>query len=95
MKNNPSNQKAIALRYDLHRDAAPTVVAKGSGFLAEKILAEAAKNDIPVQSDPSLVQMLSEIQINEQIPADLYNVVAEVFAYIYHIDKTAKKLGKS
>ncbi|QNU37809.1 EscU/YscU/HrcU family type III secretion system export apparatus switch protein [Geobacillus sp. 44B] len=69
---------------------APIVVAKGKGYVAEAIIAAARQHGIPIQEDPSLVQLLSELEVNEMIPEDLYVLVAELFAFIYHLDRQAK-----
>ncbi|MCM3361509.1 EscU/YscU/HrcU family type III secretion system export apparatus switch protein [Niallia sp. MER TA 168] len=85
-------KEAIALTYEQHKYSAPAVIAKGKGLVAEQILERAKKENIPIQEDASLVELLSKLNINEQIPEDLYMAVAEVFAYIYSLEKeTAKK----
>lgn len=87
-------KEAIALTYEQHKHAAPTVIAKGKGLVAEQILERAKKENIPIQEDASLVELLSKLNINEQIPEDLYMAVAEVFAFIYSLEKdTMKKDG--
>lgn len=80
-------KQAIALSYDSNKENAPKVVAKGKGLIADKIIGKAKDNDVPVQEDPSLVELLSTLNINEQIPEDLYMAVAEVFAFIYSVEK--------
>ncbi|WP_209122402.1 EscU/YscU/HrcU family type III secretion system export apparatus switch protein [Alkalihalobacillus sp. BA299] len=87
MKNGKKTQAAIALTYNESSDDAPRVKAKGKGFVAQEIIALAKENQIPIQEDTSLVELLSQIEINETIPSELYEVVAEVFAFIYRIDK--------
>jgi flagellar biosynthesis protein len=74
---------AAALEYDTERDAAPRVVARGRGAIAEKIIAVARKHNIPIRSDPGLVQLLSQLEIDEQIPVELYRAVAEILAFVY------------
>lgn len=87
-------KEVIALTYEQHKHSAPTVIAKGKGLVAEQILERAKKENIPIQEDPSLVELLSKLNINEQIPEDLYMAVAEVFAFIYNLEKdTTKKDG--
>lgn len=80
-------KQAIALSYDSNKESAPKVIAKGKGLIADKIVEKAKNNQVPVQEDPSLVELLSTLNINEQIPEDLYMAVAEVFAFIYSIEK--------
>ena len=73
--------------YDPNAGDAPKVIAKGKGKIAENILEKAKENDIPIQEDPSLVEILGQLNINESIPEELYQAVSEVFAYIYQIDR--------
>jgi len=84
-------REAIALSYDDQKMSAPKVVAKGRGELAERIIEQAKLHHIPIQEDPSLVEILSKINMNEQIPEELFQVVAEVFAFIYRVEKEASK----
>ena len=81
-------QKAVALKYDLERDSAPRVVAKGRGHVAEHILATAQKNTIPVYQNKTLVNMLMALEIDREIPPELYKAIAEVMAYVYKMDKS-------
>lgn len=80
-------KEAVALSYDPTEPDAPRVVAKGKGLIAENILMKAKENEIPIQEDPSLLELLGQLDINESIPEELYQAVSEVFAYIYHIDQ--------
>jgi flagellar biosynthesis protein len=84
--------KAVALSYERGQHTAPKVVAKGSGLVAENIIEKAKEHGIPLQEDPSLVELLSQLQINETIPEQLYGAVAEVFAFIYKVDQQHSKL---
>lgn len=77
---------AAAIRYDGASDAAPRVSAKGRGAIAEKIIELAQKNHIPIRSDPGLVKLLCKLDIDEQIPVDLYRAVAEILAYVYTVN---------
>jgi flagellar biosynthesis protein len=87
MKNESKRKKAIALTYDIHKDFAPKVSASGKGYVAEKILEKAKSHDIPIYEDESLAELLSTLNINERIPEELYQAVAEVFAFIYEVDQ--------
>jgi flagellar biosynthesis protein len=80
------SKKAAALRYDQARDAAPRVVAKGRGKLAEKIVAVAQSNQIPLVQDTNLMQMLDLLELDTQIPPKLYQAVAEVLAFVYRLN---------
>ncbi|MFD2925508.1 EscU/YscU/HrcU family type III secretion system export apparatus switch protein [Halobacillus naozhouensis] len=84
-------KEAIALGYQEVRDDAPQVLAKGKGIVADNILEKARKNNVPIQEDATLVELLSELNINEHIPEELYHVVAEVFAFIYRTDQEMEK----
>lgn len=75
--------KAAALRYEKGKDSAPRLVAKGQGHIAAKILQLAKDNQIPVHEDPALIEILSKMNLEEQIPGDCYRVVAEILAWIY------------
>ncbi|MBN1613646.1 MAG: flagellar biosynthesis protein FlhB [Deltaproteobacteria bacterium] len=75
---------AVALRYDHESMVAPTVIAKGSGYIAEKIKEVAAQNHVPVVENKPLAQVLNKmVDINGVIPENLYRAVAEVLAYVY------------
>lgn len=84
-----ARKKAVALKYAPGEHEAPIVVAKGSGRLAETILERAREHGVPVQEDPALVEVLSKLDLDEQIPTELYHLVAEVLTYIYRMDKQA------
>jgi flagellar biosynthesis protein len=86
-KEGTANEKAAALHYRSGSDRAPTVVAKGRGHVARKIIALARKNGVPVHEDRHLVEILSTIDLYEEIPTELYKAVAEVLAYIYRMSK--------
>lgn len=75
--------RAAALRYRRGEDRAPVVVAAGQGLVAERILAIAREEGIPIHQDRALVDTLSRMDLEEEIPAELYLVVAEILAFIY------------
>ncbi len=78
---------AVALGYDPEASGAPRVTAKGSGFLAQKIIELARKHNIPIKEDPDLVQILSKLELNQEIPSAVYKVVAEVLAFVYSLNR--------
>lgn len=84
--------QAVALQYDPADMIAPTVLAKGRGSVAEKIIALAAEQGIPLQQDPVLVQALNQLDLGDEIPAELYRVVAEILVFIMQTD--AKTLSR-
>jgi flagellar biosynthesis protein len=87
-------KKAVALRYDPAQDSAPVLIAKGKGYLAERIIELAREHGIHVQQDPALVELLMEVDLSEQIPPQLYKVVARVLTAIYRVNRDlARKKG--
>ncbi len=82
-----NRKKAAALRYDRGRDSAPRLVAKGRGYLAEKIIEIAKERGIPIHEDRELVEILSTLDLYREIPPELYRAVAEILAYIYRVSK--------
>ncbi len=82
---------AIALRYDLEKDKAPLIIASGRGAIADEILRIADDNRVPLYEDPELAKLLSKLQIDTEIPADLYVLVAEVLFFVYQLDRMAQK----
>ncbi|GAB2721781.1 EscU/YscU/HrcU family type III secretion system export apparatus switch protein [Paenibacillus thermoaerophilus] len=81
--------KAVALSYKPDERDAPVVVAKGKGHVAEAILNKAREHGVPIQEDPSLVEVLSKLEIDQAIPPELYQLVAEVLSFVYRTDKQA------
>ncbi len=84
-------QKAVALEYDRKKGDAPRVTAKGKGKVAEKIIELAKKHDIPIKDDPDLIEVLSSLDINQEIPSEIYAAVAELLAFVYSMNT---KYGK-
>jgi flagellar biosynthesis protein len=80
------SKKAIALEYKPGDDHAPRVTAKGTGRLAERIIEMARKHGIPVKDDPDLVEVLSRLDLHDEIPPELYVVVAELLAFVYRLN---------
>lgn len=75
--------KAAALGYDRGRDAAPRLLARGGGEVAQRILDTAAAHAIPVERDPDLLQCLGPLGIGEAIPVAAYEAVAGILAFLY------------
>lgn len=88
-------KEAVALTYNKYGQNAPRIVAKGKGLIAEEILERAKEHNIPVQEDSTLVELLGKLNINEQIPEELYQAVAEVFAFVYRADKIAGRKSRN
>jgi flagellar biosynthesis protein len=77
---------AVALKY-APGTAAPTVVAKGRGLIAEEIISRARESGIFVHESPELVALLSQVDLDGQIPPQLYVAVAELLAWIYRVER--------
>jgi flagellar biosynthesis protein len=86
MEQDKKRTVAAAIKYDPGKDAAPRVTAKGKGYVADKIIELAMKHDIPIKSDPGLVEILSRLDIDEQIPIEVYRAVAEILAFVYSLN---------
>ncbi len=81
-----SLRTAVALAYR-SADAAPRVVAKGRGLVAEEIIARAREHGVYVHESPELVSLLSQIDLDQHIPAQLYVAVAELLAWLYRMER--------
>jgi len=79
--------KAVALKYDKAKGSAPKVTAKGEGFTAKNIIKIAELNDVPIKKDEDLVEMLSQIELEREVPPEMYQAIAEVFSFIYKMTK--------
>ena len=88
---NSPTQKAIALKYDIEKDNAPKLVAKGKGDTATNIIKIAKDNNIPIKKDEDLVELLSQIDIDKEIPGSMYKAVAEIFSFIYDLSNKNKE----
>ncbi len=81
---------AVALRYDPD-ESAPRVVASGKGITAENIIAEAEKHEVPIHEDENLAETLGLLALGQEIPPELYAVVAQILLYVCDVDE---KWGK-
>jgi flagellar biosynthesis protein len=77
--------EALALDYNPTERPAPRVVAKGKGILADRIIEVARKAGVPIREDPLLVSLLAHIEVDREIPAEAYKVVAELLAWVYTV----------
>ena len=78
-------KKAVALGYQERRDNAPKVLAAGRGETASKIIQLAHEHGVPIREDEDLVEVLSKLDLGDEIPQNMYKAVAEVFAFIYQM----------
>lgn len=79
------SRQVVALRYEPKKERAPRVVAKGRGYLVDKILELAREHNIPIRQDKNLLQILSRLDLNDEIPPEIYKAVAEILAFIYRL----------
>ena len=79
---------AVALHYD--KKGAPRVVAKGKGTVGEKIIEIARENDIPIQENEVLAGALSNVELGDEIPQELYKAVAEVLIFVLRLSGRAR-----
>ncbi len=84
---------AVALSYEAG-DEAPRILATGKGAVAERIIEEAKKSDVPFYKDSALADTLSKLKIGDAIPPELYEVVAQILVFVDKMDKLKSKLGK-
>jgi flagellar biosynthesis protein len=82
------NQLAVALHYD--RTGAPRVVAKGKGPIGAKIIEVARAHDIPIEENEVLAGALSNVELGDEIPEDLYKAVAEVLVFVLKLTKSPR-----
>ena len=82
-------QQAVALAYDAGAPA-PRVVAKGRGLVAEQIISVAQEAGVFVHESRELVSLLMEVDLDQQIPPTLYRTIAELLAWLYHIESAQK-----
>lgn len=83
MAKNKKLKKAVALTYDREKDDAPKVKARGQGRIADKIIELAREHGVPIYDDPDLVEVLATLDIDQEIPPDVYVAVAELLAFVY------------
>lgn len=83
----PPRKTAVALKYNAPRDHAPKLTARGHGHVAAQIIALAQTHGIPMREDPDLVQVLAQLNLQQEIPPQLYQVVAELLAFVYRLNQ--------
>jgi flagellar biosynthetic protein FliR/FlhB len=79
---------AVALRYEKDKDSAPLVLAKGADIIAQRIKKIAKENKIPIVENKQLARALyASVEIDQQVPVELFQAVAEIIAYVYSLRK--------
>ncbi|MGM0652994.1 MAG: EscU/YscU/HrcU family type III secretion system export apparatus switch protein [Bacillota bacterium] len=86
-RNKSHIRKAVALQYQPERSQAPVVSATGKGWLAEQIISLARDNKVPVVEDDNLVGVLSSLTLGEEVPQELYEAVAAIYAFVMEADR--------
>ncbi|BAI81465.1 flagellar biosynthesis protein FlhB [Deferribacter desulfuricans SSM1] len=86
-------KKAAALKYDANKDKAPKLVAKGQGLIAEKIIEKAKEHGVFIKEDPDIVEILSTLDLFEEIPDKLYQAIANILVEVYKINNKIKNLN--
>ena len=86
---NIANKTAVALTYK-EGDKAPTILATGKGYVAEKIIEAAKEENVPVHKDEKLAATLSKLEIGDYIPKELYGVVAEILVFVDRVEGVKK-----
>jgi flagellar biosynthesis protein len=79
-------RRAAALRYDRERGGAPQVIAAGAGEIARRIVELAAQNGVPVHEEPALAEALAGLELEQEIPPELFVAVAEVLVWAYGLE---------
>ena len=88
LKKDPKKrEKAVAVNYDGQNNNAPTLTAKGEGFIARRIVEIAQTADVPVVEDAALVSALLSLELGQEIPVELYEAVARILSWIYKLDR--------
>ena len=81
---------AAALGYDPSKTDAPKLMAKGQGDIADKIIELAKEHNIPIREDRALVAVLAKLDLDQEIPPELYHTIAELLAFVYRANKLYK-----
>ena len=89
----PKRQTAVALAYQ-SQDSAPRVVAKGRGLVAQAIIARAREHGVFVHESEELVSLLMQVELDRQIPSELYLAVAELLAWLYRLERGEADLSE-
>jgi len=87
MSKEEKSKKAIAMRYDSAKERSPRVIAKGKGNVANNIIKVAQLHKLPIKKDEDLLELLSKVELDREIPENLYKAVAELFSFVYKVTK--------
>ena len=84
-------KRAVALKYDQEAGGAPKVVAAGAGLIAERIVELAREQGLAVREDPALAEALARLELEQEIPPELFAAVAEVLVWAYSLEKQQRR----
>lgn len=84
------NKRAVALRYD-EKEIAPIIIASGMGHMAEKIVEVASKNNVPIYEDTSLATILSQLELGQEVPEELYKMIVDIYVYFLNFTLSGEK----
>ena len=87
-------KKAVALQYG-PGDTAPVIVASGMGYMAEKIVEVAADSGVPIYEDNSLATILTQLQLGQEIPEELYKAIVEIYVYFLRFDVAGRAAAEA
>jgi len=87
MSKEEKEKKAIAMRYDSAKERTPRVIAKGKGNVATNIIKVAQLHKLPIKKDEDLLELLSKVELDREVPENLYKAVAELFSFVYKVTK--------
>lgn len=94
MEEKKKSKTAVALSYEKGEEA-PRILASGKGYLAEKMIEEAKKAEVPLHEDAKLADTLSHLEIGDYIPPELYEVVAEILVFVDRMDRLKEEYGET
>jgi flagellar biosynthesis protein len=83
------DKRAVALKYDNEVNDAPFILAKGAGAMGEYIVSLAKKSNVPIYRNDKLVDSLIKLKENNEIPVELYTIVAEIFSFVFSLKKAS------
>ncbi|WP_027327467.1 EscU/YscU/HrcU family type III secretion system export apparatus switch protein [Helicobacter pametensis] len=83
-------KKAVALAYKAYQDHAPKVIASGKGEIANAIIQKAIQWDIPLFQNKELVDSMIDLNLDQEVPSELYHALAEVFIWLHKCEQDAQ-----
>ncbi len=86
-----SKLKVAALKYENEKENAPKVVAAGTGYVAQKILEVALANGITVYHDDSAATLLTKLDVGQEIPPELYQIVVDIYIHLMKVSEEKKR----